>query len=101
MKYNIDKSGFEHYLKCQLDLNKEMFTVVSYKKDESGTQTEVQFSSTSQARYAQQLLSQRNSRSRMIVSLQQMTSTDVSNIYQIRKSSDKHFLLQEHKKKCP
>ena len=101
LKYDIDKSGFEHYLECQLDLNKEMFTVVSYKKDESGTQIEVQFSSTNQARYAQQLLSQRNSSSRMIVSLQRMTNTDVSNINQIKKSLDKrrHLLLQNHKEK--
>ena len=52
LKYETDKSGFERYLECQLYLNKEMFTVVSYKKDESGTQIEVQFSSTNQARYA-------------------------------------------------
>ena len=99
LKYDIDKSGFEHYLGCQL--NKEMFTVVSYEKSESGTQIEVQFSSVSQARYAQQLLSQRNSSSRMIVSLQRMTNTDVSNIYQIRKSLDekRHLLLQKHKEK--
>ena len=83
MKYDIDKSRFQHSFAYQLDLNKKMFTVVSYEKSELGTQTEVQFSSVNQVRYAEQVLSQRNSRSRMIVSLQQMTNTDVSNIHQI------------------
>ena len=75
-----------------------IYCIVSYEKGESGTQIEVEFSSVNQARYAQQLLSQRNSRSRMIVSLQRMTNTDVSNIHQIRKSLDerRHLLLQKH-----
>ena len=104
LKYDTNESEFEYYLECQLHLKKETFTIVSFQKNEQGEiEVEVQFHSMNQARRAQQILSQRNPKSRMIVSLQQITNTDLhaAKILQIRKSFEKRrqCLLGEHKKK--